>query len=152
MIDWQWKPFSSLTANELYQILGIRQAVFVVEQHCVYQDVDQLDQSSWHLMGWKNDDSGSRTIIAYCRVIFPDFKYSEPSIGRLLTHQSIRATGTGRKLLEIALARITDEYPGQPVRISAQQYLHNFYADFGFKKVLGPYDEDGIPHIEMLKP
>ena len=151
MIEWQWKQFIDLTIDELHEILIVRQQVFAVEQNCVYQDVDQLDKFSWHLIGWNKDDTTSPQIVAYMRVVFPTYKYNEPSIGRVLTTKNVRGTGTGKKLMATALSHIDKEYPGQAIRISAQQYLQNFYAEFGFKKILGPYDEDGIPHIEMLK-
>jgi len=151
MIEWQWKQFKHLTIDELHEILSVRQQVFAVEQNCVYQDVDQLDKSSWHLTGWNIKNSTSRHIVAYLRVVYPTFKYDEPSIGRVLTVSNVRGTGTGKNLMKTALSHIENEYPGQAIRISAQQYLQKFYADFGFKKIQGPYDEDGIPHIEMLK-
>lgn len=151
MIQWQWKKFNELSTADLYEILKVRQEVFAVEQDCVYQDVDDLDKFSWHLMAWNVSDSVSPGIHAYLRVVFPTYKYREPSIGRVLTVKQARGTGLGKELLRIALLNMEREYKNQPVRISAQQYLQDFYADYGFEKVSEPYDEDGIPHIEMLK-
>ena len=151
MIEWQWKQFNHLTIDDLHEILSVRQQVFAVEQNCVYQDVDQLDKFSWHLTGWNIENSTSRQLVAYLRVVYPTYKYDEPSIGRVLTVSNVRGTGMGKKLMATALSHIDKEYSGQAIRISAQQYLQKFYAEFGFKKTLGPYDEDGIPHIEMLK-
>jgi ElaA protein len=85
------------------------------------------------------------------RVVFPGAKFAEPSIGRVLTSLSVRRLGVGKALMAQALAHIAREYPGQPIRISAQQHLSDFYLDFGFEPVSEPYDEDGIPHLEMLR-
>ena len=152
MIKWHWQQFEQLSVNELYAILQLRQQVFAVEQNCVYQDIDNLDKTAWHLSGWNVADSNSSNPVAYLRVVFPRYKYDEPSIDRLLTAQSVRRTGVGKTLLNKCLMLIQKEYQGQAVRISVQLYLHQFYSQFGFKKVSEPYDEDGIPHIEMLKP
>lgn len=150
-VKWQWKSFDQLSANDLYEILKVRQEVFAVEQNCAYQDVDDLDKSAWHLMAWNLSDPASPVIQAYLRVVFPAFKYPEPSIGRVLTVRQARGTGLGKKLLTHALAHIERVYASAPVRISAQLYLYDFYAGFGFEKVSEPYDEDGIPHIEMVR-
>ena len=151
MIQWQWKTFDELSTDDLYEILKVRQEVFAVEQDCVYQDADDLDKFSWHLIAWNVSDSGSPGIHAYLRVVFPTYRYREPSIGRVLTVKQARGSGLGKELLRIALLNIEREYKNQPVRISAQQYLYEFYAGYGFEKASEPYDEDGIPHIEMLK-
>ncbi len=152
MIEWQWKQFKNLNIDELHELFLVRQQVFAVEQNCIYQDVDGLDQFAWHLLGWKTaDNSESRQLIAYCRVVSPTHKYKEPSIGRLLTVKSVRRTGLGKQLLSVALINTEKEYPGKAIRISAQLYLQNFYSQFGFEKISRPYDEDGIPHIEMLR-
>ena len=110
-----------------------------------------MDKSSWHLIGWDVSHSHSREIVAYLRVVFPDHKYKEPSMGRILTIKKVRGQGLGKELLKIALLKIETEYPNKPVRISAQQHLQKFYSQFGFEKVSEPYDEDGIVHIEMLR-
>ncbi|MCU7833820.1 MAG: GNAT family N-acetyltransferase [gamma proteobacterium symbiont of Taylorina sp.] len=95
--------------------------------------------------------ANSQEIVAYLRVVFPGYKYQEPSIGRILTKEKIRGTGLGKELLRIALLKIETQYRNVPVRISAQAHLNKFYSQFGFEKVSEPYDEDGIVHIEMLK-
>ena len=151
MIEWHWQRFEQLSADELYAILSIRQQVFAVEQNCVYQDIDNLDKTAWHLSGWKFDNSTTANPVAYLRVVYPNYKYDEPSIGRLLTVESVRKTGLGKILLKKSIALINKEYPNQAIRISAQLYLQQFYSQIGFIKVSEPYDEDGIPHIEMLK-
>ena len=150
MVNWQWSLFDELSLNELYEILKIRQAVFVLEQDCAYQDADNLDQVAWHLTGWE-EGTYKKKIIAYLRVVFPGEKYTEPSIGRVLVATESRKKGLGKKLTAEAIARIAIEYPNSAIRISAQQYLEKFYSEFGFRTVSNPYKEDGIPHIEMLR-
>ena len=147
MEEWQVKRFEELTTVDLYDILSARQEVFVVEQNCPYQDVDGLDNVSWHL--YKRDDVSGH-ILAYLRITFAGHKYQEPSIGRVLTTKAARGHGLGKVLIEEAMGFLKQELPGQSVRISAQLYLQKFYEDFGFKVVSEPYDEDDIPHIEML--
>ncbi|MCK4711057.1 MAG: GNAT family N-acetyltransferase [Gammaproteobacteria bacterium] len=147
MIEWRWQKYEDLSSDELYAILRVRQQVFAVEQNCVYQDIDNLDKTAWHLSGWNTDGSNTSNPVAYLRVVYPTYKYDEPAIGRLLTVESVRKTGLGKALLKNALAQIKKEYPDQAVRISAQLYLQKFYAEFGFKQVSNPYNEDGIPHI-----
>lgn len=150
MIEWQWSSFEELSTLELYEIMKFRQAVFVVEQKCAYQDVDDLDKMAWHLIGSKPGSEG-RQVVAYLRVVYPGEKFSEPSIGRVLTVSSSRGTGLGKELISEALKRLSIQYSSAPIRISAQAYLKDFYAAFGFKAVSDVYDEDGIPHIEMLR-
>ena len=147
---WQWLSFEKLLREDLYEVLKVRQAIFVVEQNCAYLDADDLDPASWHLMGWRETATG-RELVAYLRVVFPGKKYPEPSIGRVLTTASVRGTGVGKTLTREAITRIALEYPHMSIRISAQRYLEKFYSEFGFETVSDPYDEDGIPHIEMLR-
>ena len=151
MIKWQWSTFDELSREEIYEILKIRQAIFIVEQNCAYQDADDLDQESWHLMGWRKDVSRN-ILLAYLRIVFPGKKYPEPSIGRVLITPIARGKNFGKILTQEALCKIESEYPNTAIRISAQRYLEKFYSQFGFKSVSEPYDEDGIPHIQMLKP
>ena len=150
MISWQWATFKELSRDNLFEILKVRQSVFVVEQHCVYQDADNLDPKAFHLLGWNGDKSRS-DLVAYARVVLPGEKFIEPSIGRLLTVKSVRGTGLGKKLTSEAISRTIREFPNASIRISAQKYLEDFYFQFGFNTVSEPYDEDGIPHIEMLR-
>lgn len=149
-IVWRWCTFEELSGGELYAILALRQEVFVVEQQCPYLDCDGLDQGAWHLVG-RQADNGKTGLMAYLRVIPPRKQGDVPAIGRLLTHITIRRSGVGRKLLAEALRRIEELYPGLPVRISAQCYLLEFYQFFGFSPVSEVYDEDGIPHIAMIR-
>ncbi|MEJ2444784.1 MAG: GNAT family N-acetyltransferase [Exilibacterium sp.] len=151
MTEWQWKRFDELSKHELYEILKVRQEVFVVEQNCAYVDADGLDQNAWHLTGWYQNDADGRRIAAYLRVVFPGCRYEEPSIGRVLTTAQSRGRGLGKVLMETALCNIERIYPNQAIRISAQQYLERFYHALEFSRVSEPYSEDGIPHIEMLR-
>jgi len=150
MMHWQWSKFEDLSPTDIYQILKIRQEVFVLEQDCAYLDADNLDISAWHLIVWDKNDKNKQYISAYLRVVYPGLKYKEPAIGRLLTDAKSRRTGLGKQLMIEALAKIQTEYPGSSTRISAQTYLLDFYTDLGFETINEPYDEDGIPHIEML--
>ncbi|NML60391.1 GNAT family N-acetyltransferase [Massilia sp. RP-1-19] len=150
MTEWQWSSFADLPNADLYAMLAQRQNVFVLEQQCLYPDLDGYDQDAWHLLGWRIID-GKRQLGASLRVIAPGVKYTEMSLGRVLSTQAARGTGIGRELLAEGIARAEQLYPGHRIRIGAQQYLEAFYAGFGFKTVSEPYDEDGIMHVEMLR-
>jgi ElaA protein len=150
MTEWQWSSFADLPNADLYDMLAQRQAVFVLEQQCLYPDMDGYDQAAWHLLGWRVID-GKRQLAASLRVIAPGVKYTEMSLGRVLSTTAARGTGVGRELLVEGIARAEQLYPGHRIRIGAQQYLEAFYASFGFKTVSEPYDEDGIMHVEMLR-
>jgi len=143
---WQAHRFEALSSTTLYAILKIRQEVFAVEQNSVYLDVDGKDMGAIHLLGLQDD-----TIQAYCRILAPGIKYTEASIGRVLTSVDNRGNGTGRLLMQKALVYCAQQYSNSGVRISAQLYLQKFYESFGFIVTTAPYNEDGIPHIEMLK-
>jgi ElaA protein len=151
MVQWLWKVFNELSKKELYQILSLRQQIFIVEQNCVYQDIDNLDETAWHLIGFDIDDRGARNISAYLRVLGPDVKYPEISIGRVLVSMQARDTGLGRALMAKAISILNDKFHDQPIRISAQYHLKGFYSAHGFEQVSETYNEDGIPHIEMFK-
>ena len=146
-MNWILKTFNDLSANELYAIMQLRSEVFVVEQNCVYQDADNKDKYAWHLMGWKNDK-----LIAYTRLIPAGISYKEPSIGRVVTSPSVRGTGVGRELMNKSIEYCYNLFGHQPLRIGAQLYLKNFYSSLGFLATGDVYLEDGIEHIEMVKP
>ena len=145
-IQFQWRRLEGLTAKQLHSILAAREAVFVVEQACAYQEVDSYDLVSWHLVAWVEQE-----VAAYLRVVDPGHKFKEPSIGRVLTTEKFRGQGMGKILMTEALRHIAETFPQQGNRISAQKYLLDFYTSFGFKAVSEEYLEDGIPHIEMLR-
>ncbi len=146
MIEWQWCRLDELTALQLHAVFAAREAVFVVEQRCAYQELDGFDFQAHHLIAWQ-----AGHVAAYLRVIAPGAKYSEPSIGRVLTTAPFRRSGLGRDLMQTALKHIECEYSGQNIRISAQTYLDRFYRSFGFVPCSASYLEDNIPHVEMLK-
>lgn len=145
MIHWTYKNYTDLTTDELYQILSLRSKVFVVEQNCVYQDLDNKDQECWHLLGYIND-----TLVAYVRLLPPGLSYAEASIGRVITHPDYRQKGYGIALMQLAIEKANIQFSTQKLKISAQCYLINFYESFGFKILGVEYLEDGIPHIEMI--
>ena len=147
MISWRAVPFSELTARELYAVLAARSEVFVVEQDCVYLDPDGHDESSVHLLGEENGE-----LAAYLRIMPPGEKFPEASLGRVLTREKWRGMGLGRVLVAEGVARCDSLYPQAPIRIGAQAHLARFYGEFGFVPISEPYDEDGIPHVEMLRP
>jgi ElaA protein len=139
------KAFADLTLQELYEILQARNAVFVVEQNCVYQDADGYDQQAIHLVLPVNGK-----LAAYCRVLLPNVKFSEWSIGRFLTLPQFRGKKLAHQLMTVALDFIARRGGGD-CRISAQAYLQKFYEAHGFARVGDEYLEDGIPHIEMVR-
>ena len=145
-ITWHWLKYSQLSIDQLYDILSLRQAIFIVEQNCPYLDADGLDRRAWHLLGYRDGE-----LVAYLRVVEPARKFTEPCIGRVVTRQKVRRTGVGKELMREGIRRVEELFPGQGIRISAQAHLEKFYGEFGFRAVRGPYDEDGIPHFEMLR-
>ena len=141
------KRFEELSADELYEIVKLRSIVFVVEQVCPYQDLDDLDKVMRH--AWFADDEG---IQAYVRIAPPGTAYPDfVSIGRVISARGRRGTGLGKAIFEFAIQRTSTLYPGVPIKISAQYYLRHFYANFGFKRMDSIYLEDGIPHVAMIK-
>lgn len=146
-LRWRWARLESLGVGELYDALALRSRVFVVEQHCIYQDADGVDRCAWHLLG--RDDEGR--LQAYLRAVDPGVKYEEPSLGRVITAPEVRGTGLGRVLVLEGLARCAAAWPGQGNRISAQSRLERFYASLGYQRVGPDYPEDDIPHCEMLR-
>jgi len=147
-MNWTFARFDDLSPRDIHDLYQARVAVFVLEQKCPFQDVDGADPQCWHLIGRGDDGS----VHAYSRLVPPGVKYEEASIGRVLTTAAARRTGAGVDLMRESIARAERLWPGKPIRIGAQQYLERFYGGFGFKTVSAPYDEDGIQHVEMLRP
>jgi len=145
-LEFKWSRLESLTAIELYEIIKARESVFVVEQHCPYQETDDLDLHAWHLFALVNGE-----LATYARVIEPGVKSSQPSIGRVMTVKKFRAQKVGRALMEEAIKFIELKFPDNNIKISAQVYLQTFYESLGFHASSEPYDEDGIRHIDMIK-
>ena len=146
MINWVLKKFDELTPHELYSILRLRNEVFVVEQHCVFQDADNKDQASYHLMGWNNE-----MLIAYSRIMPAGVAYDLPSIGRVVTSPNARRNGTGKKLMKESIEAVKRLFGNVAVKLGAQLYLKKFYESFHFMQSSDVYLEDGIEHIEMIR-
>lgn len=146
-IQWLLKKFGELTPYQVYEILQLRNEVFVVEQNCVFQDADNKDQSSYHLMGFINDK-----LVAYTRLVPAGVSYEQVSIGRVVTSPSARRSGAGKELMQQSIDSVYKLFGVQPIKIGAQLYLKKFYESFGFKQMGEGYLEDGIEHIYMIKP
>ena len=139
------KKFKDLTPDELYQILRLRNEVFVVEQKCSYQDTDNKDQHCDHLMLLKDG-----ILVAYARLVPAGLSFSEVSIGRVVTSSKVRGTGAGKVLMKLAIEKCHELFGKVPIRIGAQTYAKDFYAALGFKETDIAYLEDDIPHMEMV--
>ena len=148
LITWVSKPFDALSAREMHRILMLRQDVFVIEQDCIYPDIDTKDDDSVHVFGIDQE----QRVVAYARLVPPGLKYDEPAVGRVVVEEQGRGIGLGYRLMEYVLAEADKMYPKLGNRISAQAHLKAFYESFGYAQVSDVYDEDGIPHIEMLRP
>lgn len=144
-ISWLWKSFATLSTLELYAILKARQQVFIIEQQCIYADLDGADQHSWHLLGL----GAAGELAAYLRVLVPTDQRPEPAIGRVLVSPERRGEGLGRALLAEGMRRTQQQLPGQDIVLSAQHHLEKFYRDLSFQTTSAPYLEDGIPHVDM---
>jgi ElaA protein len=145
MIHWRLVPFPELPVDDLYDLLALRQLVFVVEQECAYLDCDGKDRAALHLLG-RNDEG---QLIASARLLPAGASFAEASIGRVVTHPSARRAGFGRALMREAIARARATFGPGPLHIGAQLYLRRFYEELGFVVTSAVYDEDGIPHVEM---
>jgi ElaA protein len=148
-LHWQYLSFAQLDAARLYALLQLRSAVFVVEQACVFQDMDGLDAQAIHLLGVANSQTNSHgfegQLLAYARCFPAGVAYPEASIA------SVRGTGAGHALMTQALAQMQAQWGVQPVRIGAQAHLQGFYAQYGFVATGDCYLEDGIAHVQMLR-
>ncbi|WP_126244844.1 GNAT family N-acetyltransferase [Chitinophaga rhizosphaerae] len=145
-IRWEIKSFEALSNEELYQVLRLRNEVFVVEQQCAYQDADNYDQRAFHVMG--STDAG---LAAYTRIFAPGIKFDVASIGRVVTASFARNHGFGRELMNVSIAAVQEKWGNIAIKISAQQYLQKFYESLGFVQCSDTYLEDNIPHIEMIR-
>ncbi len=143
-----WKTFAELSNTELYALLRLRSAVFVLEQNCAFLDLDDHDENALHLL--MRDADGA--LIGYSRLLPPGEKYPEPSIGRVVVDGRVRSTGAGRRLMAESVRGAHARYPQLPNLIWAQAHLERFYASFGFVTESEPELEDGIPHLRMRLP
>ena len=145
-ITWYHKHFNDLIIKELYQILQLRNEVFIMEQNCPFQDLDDKDFKCFHLIGF---DTDSQKILAYTRIVPKGVSYQEASIGRVVTSPLARGRGIGKVLMQKSIELLEELYGGVPIRIGAQYYLKKFYESLGFQQVEEIYLEDGIEHILM---
>ena len=144
-IQWLVKKFEELSPYQLYAILQLRSEVFVVEQNCVFQDIDDKDQNSWHLMGFENNK-----LVAYTRLVPPGEIHKVSSIGRVVTSPSVRGNKIGKELMERSIDTTYNLFGKSSIKIGAQVYLKKFYESLGFKQISDIYMEDGIEHIYMM--
>jgi len=140
------KPFNELTLDELYGLLKLRSQVFVVEQDCVYQDIDEKDKRSIHVLGKIKNQ-----IIAYARIFGPSDYFEEAAIGRVVVDINFRKCGYANEIMKESIKLIQDKFKETTIKVSAQTYLKKFYNNLGFNQVGDQYLEDGIPHIAMIK-
>ncbi len=145
-MEFQHHLFSELNIQQLYDILQLRSEVFVVEQNCVYQDIDGHDQEAIHILSYDHD-----TLVAYARILPSGSYFKQISIGRIIVKESHRGIQLGHKLMEFCLSFIFENSGQQTIKISAQEHLKSFYEQHGFIQSGKGYLEDGIPHIAMLR-
>ena len=145
MLHIQTKTFNELSIQQLYDVLQLRSEVFVVEQDCVYQDIDGKDQKALHILGFKN-----KKLVAYTRVFKPGDYFKEASIGRVVVREEARKFKYGYTIMEASIQTVKAHFNTSEIRISAQTHLKRFYNNLGFKAVGDEYLEDGIPHVNML--
>ena len=146
MIEIKVKTFQEITTQELYNILQLRSEVFVVEQDCVYQDIDGKDQNALHVIGYKDEN-----VVAYTRIFKPGYYFNEASIGRVVVKDSERQHKYGYDIMNASIEAIKAHYLVKTIKVSAQTYLKRFYNNLEFFEVGEEYLEDGIPHIGMLR-
>ena len=147
-VDWLCKHHTDLSKDQLYAILRLRCDVFVVEQQCVYQDIDgqDLDGDTHHLMAWKDDE-----LVAYLRLLDPQLQGGDVVIGRVIVAPSARGTGLGHQMMKETLRQIEHIWPDTPIYLSAQAHLQGYYGRYGFVAEGEQYLEDGIPHRGMRR-
>ncbi|PKW28923.1 GNAT family N-acetyltransferase [Flavobacterium lindanitolerans] len=143
---WKIKPFKALSLDELYDLLELRTEVFIVEQNCVYQDIDNKDRKAIHLIGEFDGET-----VAYCRLFKAGDYFDESSIGRVIVKEKYRDRKWGHDLIREAIKAIKDNFDEEKITISAQLYLKKFYESHEFSQTSEEYLEDGIPHIEMKR-
>lgn len=148
-LGWRWYRWQDLDRDTLYALLRARQDVFVVEQACPYPDIDGKDHLAWHLIGTAAEPGAP--LLASARVFPPGEYYPEAAVGRVLTTAAGRGRGLGRAVMAECHRFVQERFGSPAVRLNGQGYLREFYEGLGYRVVHGPYDEDGIPHYEMLK-
>ncbi len=149
-VRWKLTSFDALGVPELYAMLQLRTEVFVIEQNCLFQDIDGADDQAMHLLGSQDVAGQGEQLVAYARLFPAGIKFAEASIGRVVTRASARGAGLGHVLIQQAIAAVHTLWGPQPIRIGAQARLKGYYCRHGFVDVGVPYIEDGIDHIEMV--
>ena len=144
-IIWVEEKFENLSVHQLYDVMNLRQEVFLIEQNTSYLDADNVDQDSFHLLAYIGSD-----LQGYSRIVPPGIKYKDASIGRVVLHKKSRGRGLSKILMVKSIHKCQVLHPDKDIRISAQYPLVDFYQGYGFETVGKIYDEDGIPHIEMV--
>lgn len=145
MLNFEIKSFRELSTTELYEILRLRSEVFVVEQTCVYQDIDNKDQHAIHILGYFD-----RELVAYARIFNKNDYFKNTSIGRVIVAENFRDKKLGHELIKTSKQAIEEHFNETTIEISAQEHLKGFYESHGFQSISEIYLEDGIPHIRML--
>lgn len=145
-LNFKVKEYIDLTRDELYDVLRLRAEVFVVEQDCVYQDIDNKDQRAMHVLGYQGD-----VLVAYTRVFEAGEYFDYASIGRVVVRQEYRKYSYGYMLMKRSIEAVARYFNETTIKISAQTYLKGFYNNLGFKEIGEEYLEDGIPHVGMIK-
>lgn len=140
------RNFDELSTKELYLILQLRSEVFVVEQNCVYQDIDGKDEKALHILGLENGE-----LAAYTRCFKPGDYFEQAAIGRVVVKDDYRKSGFGHEIMKASVKEIEDRFQTTEIKLSAQEYLTRFYEGHGFNQTGEGYLEDGIPHIAMIK-
>jgi len=146
-MEWITKKFNDLSPEELYAVAKLRQDVFIIEQNCIYDDLDGLDDQAYHVSGFLN-----KQLVAYARIFPPGIKYEEVSIGRIVTSPSYRKQGLGKMLVKKSIEVCDSKFHGKPIKIEAQSHLQEFYKALGFIPQGDTYPVDGISHIIMIRP
>ena len=146
MLDIKVLPFKEFDIHELYNVLQLRSDIFVVEQDCVYLDLDGKDEKAIHVIGFKD-----ARVVAYTRIFKPGDYFDRASIGRVAVHKEYRKYGYGKVIMQASIKAVDELFNTKEILISAQAYLEKFYNDLGFKTIGDGYLEDGIPHIRMIK-
>jgi ElaA protein len=145
-VTWHYLAFDELTPAALYSVLQLRSDVFVIEQACLFQEMDGVDADAMHVLGMQEG-----RLVAYARCFAAGFLYPQASLGRVLIRASVRGTGVGHALVREALARMVRQWAPPVIKISAQAHLEAFYRQYGFVTTGPVYPEDGIPHLDMLR-
>jgi len=144
---WKWKFYGELTPDELYDILALRQEVFMLEQNSLYLDADGADKDAWHLQGRNR----AGRLVACLRVLPASAPGEQTVVGRFAVTGDVRGNGIGRRGMQECIRWVDDYFPEAPIRIGAQCYLEDFYRRFGFSPIGAPYDDAGVMHVDMRR-